>query len=257
MSSKFIDIEKEFADFLEEFGAEISDRTLSGPNMPTNSDYIFHDDKVVAELKLLKTNPFENKEFQKSFAKKQNEWLQKGYATLAQLQAATKVNQLPEKCYNDILKLYSRPIKNHIDKANDQIKKTKIRQNLSDYQGLVFLGSDGNYFIKPRHVRFFVSNLLNSPNKYRSINTVVYFTANVVTTRPNDPTLSRLWVQLYRDKDFFENVPLPFLKELYNGWVYYYRKVTGIDLKNLSDLNEEGITEADLLEDTEFIMPSD
>jgi hypothetical protein len=133
MSGKVIDLEKEFASFLEGIGAEVSDKTLTGPDIPKNADYIFHDEKIVAELKLLKTNPFENKEFKKSFIKKQNEWLQKGYATLAQLNAATNITQLPEKCYNDILKLYSRPIKNHIEKANDQIKKTTARLKLKDW----------------------------------------------------------------------------------------------------------------------------
>jgi hypothetical protein len=121
----------------------------------------------------------------------------------------------------------------------------------------VFLGSDGNYFIKPRHARALVSDLLNNPNKYRSINTVVYFTANAVTVRPNDPTFTRLWVQLYRDKEKFENVPLPFLKMLYNGWVDYYTELTGIEIKNQSEMNEEGITEVDMLDKTEFIMPEE
>jgi len=257
MSGRIIDLEKEFANFLEEFGAEISDKTLTGPNVPTNADYIFHDDKVIAELKRLNNNPFEDKNFKKSFEKKQREWLQKGYATLDQLDRATNITQLPEKCYNDILKLYSRPIKNHIDKANDQIKKTKIRLNLPDYKGLLFLASDGNYFIKPRHVRALVADLLKNPSKNRSINTVIYFTANVVTVRPNDPTFTRLWVQLYRDKEFFENVSLQFLKKLYNGWVSYYSNIIGIDLKNISELNEEGLTETDMLTDAEFIMPEE
>ena len=132
MSFPYVDVEQTFGDFLEEFGAEVSDRTLSGSNKPTNADYVFHDEKVIAELKLLKKDPFENKDFKKSFVNKQREWLQKGYITLTQLRSITKIKQLPDKCYNDMVKLYRSPIKTHIDKANDQIKKTKARLNVPD-----------------------------------------------------------------------------------------------------------------------------
>src|SRR2546423_2930357 len=221
MSFPYVDVEQTFGDFLEEFGAEVSDRTLSGSNKPTNADYIFHDEKVIAELKLLKKDPFENKDFKKSFVNKQREWLQKGYITLTQLRSITKIRQLPDKCYNDMVKLYRSPIKTHIDKANDQIKKTKARLNVPDYKGLLFLGSDGNYFLEPDNVRQFVADLLNNSSRYRSINTVVYLTINVVTTHPNDSSLSRLWVKLYRDEDVFENVSLSFLNKLYDEWVEY------------------------------------
>ena len=136
---RIIDVEKEVADFLEQLGAEISDKTLTGPNKPTNSDYIFHDEMVVAELKLLKKNPFENKDFLKSFVNKQREWVKRGYITSAGLKHLTKISQLPDKCYDDILKLYMNSVKQHIKSANDQIKKTKARMNFDGYKGLLDL----------------------------------------------------------------------------------------------------------------------
>ena len=255
MNTPNIDVEKEFADFLEGLGAAVSDKILTGPNKPKNSDYIFHDEKVVAELKLLKRNPFENKDFQKSFINKQREWVAKGYITSDELQRVTRISQLPENCYNDILKLYMSSVKQHIKSANDQIKKTKERMGLDDYKGLLFIGSEGNYFLQPEHIRQFVARILNPLDVYTSINTVIYLTVNVPTIRPNDPTRARLWVNLYRDEEIFENVSVPFLKKLYNEWVSYYRNATGIEIENISEMNEKGRTERDLLKDTILIKP--
>lgn len=50
-------------------------------------------------------------------------------------------------------------------------------------------------------------------------------------------------------------MPLPFLKDLYSKWVDYYQKVTGVELDNISEMNEEGITEDDVLARTRFVKP--
>jgi hypothetical protein len=249
-----VDVETVFADFVEEYGGVVSDRLGNAPDKPKNADYIFHDAKVVGELKLLKDDPLTNKDFLRSREKKQKEWVQKGHIAMAELAQVAKVNQLPDHCYRDIIKLYTRPIKYHLEKANTQIKATKETMNREDYTGLVILASDGNYFLEPRHVRQIAANILN-PGRYSSINTVVHLTVNVVTTRPDDERLLRLWVNLYRDREYFENVPLPFLKDLYNKWVDYYQEVTGVKLENISEMNEEGITEEDVLARTRFVKP--
>ncbi|MEK6278772.1 MAG: hypothetical protein AABN95_00300 [Acidobacteriota bacterium] len=250
-----IDIEETFGDFVEEFGGIVSDRLPRKPDQPRNADFIFNEGKVIAELKQLKEDPFKNKDFRKSFEKKNREWLDKGYITSVELQKVTSIKQLPDKCYDDILKLYMRPVKYAIEEANKQIKATKASLGVADYKGLVMIASDGNYFLEPYSIRFFVGRLLNNPNKYRSINTGLYFTANIVTVRPDDPSFSRLWVRLYRDKDYFENVSLDFLNRLYNGWFKHYQQVTGITLDNINETNEEGITEIDMLEQTRFVKP--
>jgi hypothetical protein len=74
-----IDVETTFADFVEEYGGIVSDRFGVAPDKPKNADYVFHEAKVVAELKLLQDDPLKNKDFLKSREKKTREWLQKGY----------------------------------------------------------------------------------------------------------------------------------------------------------------------------------
>lgn len=250
-----IDVETNFADFVEDYGGIVSDRLDIAPDKSKNADYIFHEEKVVAELKLLQENPLKNKDFIKSREKKTREWLQKGYITEQQLNQITKINQLPDNCYRDILKLYTRSIKYALEEANKQIKATKQNMDLPNYKGLVFLTSDGNYFIEPPNVARITQMILNNPNFHKSINTVVYLTVNVVTTRPDDESLSRLWVRLYRDKEHFESVPLPFLQDLFAKWVEYYQKVSGVELDTINEINEEGLTETDALQRTRFVKP--
>ena len=40
-------------------------------------------------------------------------------------------------------------------------------------------------------------------------------------------------------------------------WVEFYKSVTGLELDVLSEMNEEGISEEDYLEDAQFVLPPD
>lgn len=246
-----IDVEEVFADFVEDYGGVVSD---SEPGQKkSNADYIFHDAKVVAELKILKEDPFQNKEFKKSQAKKEREWVQKGYITPAQLNAAKKLSDLPDKCWRDIEKLYVRPLITHVEKANKQIKSSKATLGLNDYKGLLLLVSDGNFLLDPKNIRMALAKLFSS-GRYSGINTVTYLTVNVVTTRPDDRLLARLWTNFWRDADNMDNeVPLEFLNDLYNKWADYYSKVSGIKLLKVSEVDERGLTEKDYLKTTKFV----
>ena len=54
MALPTIDVEKVFSKFVEAYGGEVSDKEVA-PDKESNADYIFHDPKVVAELKILRT----------------------------------------------------------------------------------------------------------------------------------------------------------------------------------------------------------
>lgn len=246
-----VDVEPTFANFVAEYGGLVSDRELGKKTL--NADYIFHNAQVVAELKILKENPFANKEFRKSHRKKQNTWLEKGWITRAELRNVTKIGGLPDRCYRDIEKLYIRPLKTHVEKANEQIKSTKRVLGLPDYKGLLLMVSDGNLLLDPKNIRMALAALFKS-GKFSGINTVTYLTINVLTTRPDAPDLSRLWTNLYRFGQA-EQVSREFLDDLCEKWSNYLSRVTGIPIRRVSEVNEQGLSEEDLLRDTKFITP--
>ena len=249
-----VDVEEVFSDFVAEYGGVVSDRLDVKGQKVSNADFIFHESKVIAELKVLKDDPFSSADFKRSRKTKMQRWLQAGDITLKALRQVKTLGDLPPKCYRDAEKLYTRPIRTHLEKANQQIKTTKEAQQLCDYKGLLILVSDGNYLLQPKDIRLAVGRLLANPNRLRSINSVLYMTVNVTTTRPNEPAPARLWVGLYRDLDNLENeVPAMFLDDLYDKWADYFSEVTGIVLKKVSEVNEAGLSETDFLADTTLI----
>ena len=52
-----------------------------------------------------------------------------------------------------------------------------------------------------------------------------------------------------------EQVSLEFLNDLYIKWADYFSEVTGIPIRKMSEMNEKGITEVDVLKSTEFVRP--
>jgi len=149
--------------------------------------------------------------------------------------------------------LYIRPLKTHVEKANAQIKSTREQSKLIDYKGLLILVSDGNFLLDPKNIRLALAGLFAN-GRYSGIDTVSYLTVSVVTQRPDDPTLSRLWTNLYRLGQM-EQVSLEFLNDVYEKWADYFTGVTGIPIRKVSEMNEEGLTEVDVLQDTWFVRP--
>jgi len=253
MTEPIIDVEEVFSDFIEEYGGIVTDR-LQGAKRTPNADFIFHESKVVAELKTLKDDPFNSSDFMKSRRKRMRQWLDNGDITLEALMKVRTLGDLPSKCYRDAQKLFTRPIRTHLEKANYQIKTTKETDQLHDYKGLLILVSDGNFLLQPKNIRLALAQLLANPNRFRSISSVLYMTANVTTSRPNASAPARLWVGMYRDIDNMENeVPPAFLDDLYEKWADYFSGVTGIKLNRISEVNESGLSETDFLIDTTLI----
>ena len=69
-----IDIRKSFADFIELYGGQVTDRTIEPtPNLPENADYIFRSESVIAELKCLE----EDLESKQAFVNKRRALIEK------------------------------------------------------------------------------------------------------------------------------------------------------------------------------------
>jgi hypothetical protein len=97
MESMNIDVEKVFSDFVEDYGGLVVDRLPNKGNNELKADFIFHDAKVIAELKLLK-NPFGNKAFNTSLESMKRDWIRKGWITWKELQRITLLRELPQNC---------------------------------------------------------------------------------------------------------------------------------------------------------------
>lgn len=244
MSLPAVNIEQTFKAFLDRWGARILDETLHHRNPLAQADFIFDDKKVIAELKVLKNSRGAKKEFQKSLLKIQKEWVQKQYITANDLQQIGSVTELPERCYKDLEKLYARPVRQLVERANEQIRSTKINQNLSSYSGLLFFSVDADYFLEPKYVSLILGKILGEKKAYQNINTALFFTTNA----------SPIWLTLYRQG--MDNVPENFLNSLFIEWASfwgaYYEDLASKEITMISHIEEEETETSNMVHNLSF-----
>ncbi|MES1147161.1 MAG: hypothetical protein ABUL49_00235 [bacterium] len=168
-----------------------------------NADYLFEAERVVAELKILEKDSFSD------FA---------GHVKQAIL-GAIKAGKLPppkpgktiyetaDLPFEDQRRVFEKlrgPLKLVIQKANKQIKATKKRLGLPDFQGVLFLANDGNTALEFATVLYLLSSLffgLEGKRVFSGIDRVVYFTANLPATVPGVGVNSQVWAAPWLDKD--------------------------------------------------------
>ena len=172
---KSIDIQAELTACLRRLGAVVSDDE-PGSNKPRNADYWFPQDNVVAELKCLSQDYFDDQNYIDWLNNAYLDWVKRGLAR--PLPATTRVNltDLPRECTDDVTSFIRKRLESSLKDANDQIKVTRSLKETQDARGLLFLVNDGNYGLHPGLVQ---NALARSLHKFSGINTVVHFTANM------------------------------------------------------------------------------
>jgi hypothetical protein len=97
--------------------------------------------------------------------------------------------------------------------------------NMPHAKGLLLLANDGNYALEAQNVLAIMLRLLNKDNAFPFINTIVYFTPNMLVRMP-DGSIGPLWMHLWRDKD--KGIPYQFLNDLNCGWAEFHGKLRGV-----------------------------
>jgi len=250
----FVDIRKYFADYIELYGGQVTDQTIEPtPNLPKNADYIFRSESVIAELKCLE----EDLESKQDFVNKRQalieKWLREKIIEPPQVSGPMiHTKEFPEACQRDLKELYGRTIKTHLRKANAQIRQSVVDFDMPTAKGLLLLANDGNYTLEPQNVLLILLRILNRGDLFPFINTVVYFTPNMVVRMP-DGSIGPLWMHVWRDMNI--GIPLEFLNALGAGWAAFHGKLMGRAMTMESYVNEEGIDPNNLVDDTKHIKP--
>ena len=191
-----IDVEPMFNLLVEDYGGGVllGDfiRKQTG-NTPTfeNADYLFHSEKVVAELKCLTED---NTQSPNKLAKIK--------AAVEQYYADGKIKStevseeawksFPRHLQNDFYTILTTSIQRAADKANRQIRETKEQLGLKDYTGMLLIANDGLLNVPPAMFIQAVEKHV-SPN-CRHINYFVYLTANIFTKLKDVPAPSLFWI---------------------------------------------------------------
>ncbi|MCW5554169.1 MAG: hypothetical protein KIS67_18680 [Verrucomicrobiae bacterium] len=220
-----MNVEKMFDTFVKEAGGELVSELL--PKSPSfdNADYIFRKrqtEPVIGELKCL-TKDLLREGYHDKLNSLYESWMAKGIAKPILGRVTVNSKDLPHECQNELFNLLRTPIKTHVKKANEQIKQTKAHFGLSDAKGLLLLVNDGNYSLESDVVLYLTDRVLG--NDHSGINSVIYFTVNMLARMPNVERDVLVWLQARRNG--IPSVSHEFLDWLRNGWLTFFNKLAG------------------------------
>lgn len=213
-------VEATFNEFVVDFGGELISKLFDRKGKrPNNADYFLRNRKVVAELKCLEKNYFNDRKIGEKINAMINRWAKEEILRPEHIKGGRfNTNNLPRQCVSEVLKVFSAPTKEAIEKANRQIKETKKYFGLPDAKGLLILANEGNYSIDPQLMMQILSNLLRS--RYTSIDSFIFFTPNMRAYAPQIDSQFHVWMS-GSTRQSANAVESEFLREIQKGWVSF------------------------------------
>ena len=188
-----LNIEVEFAECVRAAGGQIVDEILPEPRGFKNADYLFRDERVVAELKCLEKDVVKTVEFNDKVLTLCRDWERDGlFRPPGAGPFVLKVHELPEACARSFLELIKKPLESVVKKANRQIRETRDHFGMPEAKGLLLLANDGNLSLELDVVVWLLNRIL--ANQFSCIHSVIYFTANFPASVPNIPMPAMQWL---------------------------------------------------------------
>jgi hypothetical protein len=217
-----INVEEAFGKFVKATGGVLISEILGPSPAFANADYLFRDEGVVAELKCLEKDVMDGETFQTRISAALEDWIVKGkippFSGRIQIHSAS----LPQDCQHELFNILRRPLVGAITKANQQIKATKAHLNLPHAKGLLLLVNNGCWSLESDAVLYLADTSLG--DRFRSINSVVYFTVNMPARMPGIQNDALVWVPAGRKG--IDPVENGFLDHLQRGWFAHYAALT-------------------------------
>jgi hypothetical protein len=187
-----------------------------GSTLPfKNSDYYFPELGVAAELKRLVLDQESDPKVQNKIQARFNQWMDDGTIGLHYGAQTVNSGSLPERCQIELLDCFGGPLRQRIQKANKQLKETLGHFKPSQPKVLLFIVNDGNTSIKPDIARFLITRILGKD--FSTINSVVYFTANLFATSTLTEKDVLVWAHMTR-KAVNEPVDPSFVMAIFDKW---------------------------------------
>jgi hypothetical protein len=218
-----VDIESAFDSIIGSCGGIRVDNIV-GPSPPfRNADYLFHEHRVVAELKCLEEDKTHDPNLAEKLGRIWIKWRQKGFVS-GKTPSRIDWRTLPKNCQMDMYKIVGKPIQKKIQKANIQIRETKAALNLGDYTGLLLIANDGNFAMSPAAVIHCIQS--NLAKDFREIHNFVFFTANMTSRMAGTPIPVLFWIPFSMSDE--HKLSEDFMNNLYRAWVLRHEELTGI-----------------------------
>ncbi len=226
-----IKIEASFDSFVRSIGGVVLKDEVGCSPPFENADYILHNHQIVAELKCLEDNKLDDPVYMGKIDALWQKWRSLGLVK-GDTPERILLNELPQQCAREIVSVASRPLQRIIEKANRQIRQTKVALNLPSYKGLLFLANDGNYANPPPTLNQLIGGVLSKG--FTSIDCYVLFTVNMVAQVPEVDIPCTLWMPSFRSEA--DSIPADVMAAIRDGWSTFQEQLTGQKHRRFGDV---------------------
>ena len=224
-----IDVERELTACLRSIGALVSDDT-SSPSKPSNADFWFPADNVVAELKCMSDDYFADGTFMDWLSQAYQSWVIRGLAPRFYTKTASvNLANLDPQCYEEVLRFIKNRVERSFKSASKQIQATRLANGMNNATGLLLLVNDGNYGVVPSMIESVTSRCLP---KFSGINTVIYTTINMPMNAPGVEMDVLPWC-VWSKSSIKAPVPREFLDRLKVAWHSHHESLLGEPIRVL------------------------
>jgi hypothetical protein len=165
--------------------------------MEPNADYYFSNDKVIAELKCLHTDPSNQNDLNRRLL---SVCKRLGYSAEQALQIGLREIALPQDVAQGVIEKSLGHIRKALRKADHQIAATKQRLGRADAAGLVIIANENNTVLSPNQLIQFMSRELRTTIDRSNIDGVIFMTVNLYYPIGGDGAARALWIPGYRHK---------------------------------------------------------
>lgn len=243
-------VEEVFDDFVKTFGGRLVRDLIENIQPSSNADYLFEDPGVVAELKCLERETF-NDDYKRKMQQLTEDWARR---RLLIVFGTRRINlkSIPQECQLEWLRLLETPLQNHvIASANKQIRATKKQLGKPTAKGLLLLVSDGNFSLQPADVLALVSRILNKrtgegERQYSNIHGIAYFSLNMRIQVPGLEPSATFWMG--GSRDVTDTLLQEFIDSLDKAWHEYFSRLYGQEIPRVTVQDED-------LEHIRFVEP--
>lgn len=202
--------ERHWNEFVQLVGGELVAPLIKDQGVQ-NADYIFHDDQVIVELKVLQTEFAHSEEM----LKKVDEIVRK--------YPGFDPEDPPQPLRRELILQLQKPLQRIVNKANRQIKNTKLYLGVPQYRGVMVCVNAEFRGLQPYFVMSLIGNIL-SGTSYKSIKSVIYQTNHYVEL-PELPYAALLWAPMYSDDA--DDGLVHFVNNLGRKWRKYAERIDG------------------------------
>jgi hypothetical protein len=225
-------------------GTLVSDLLSKSPDIE-NADYLFRPDglpPVVAELKCL-TEDHGDLDYNKKIGVLYAEWIDRGLVPDHRGRSTIESEALPEECRAELFELIGRRLRKIVNKASRQIRLTKEHLGIPDAKGLLLLVNEGNYSLASDMILYLVGQTMKVTGQ--SIDSVIYFTVNMVSSVSITERNALLWVQTVHPQR--DGIDVRFLTWLRDAWMEFHSKVLGERVPSFTFRDPEVLSRAKFL----------